>query len=84
MQNTPERPQLLHVPTWLIVLELCVGTALLYISSSTLINTDMHLARDTEDREPHAQLATPAGTDVLNSQELLVSAGTPTQTHLTQ
>lgn len=64
----------MNVPNWLIALELASGAALLYISSSALINTDMHLAnRNTKpvERELHSSLH-------LNSGEpLVLTANTP-------
>ncbi len=45
MQNTVQEKNPLYVPNWLIALELGAGAALLYISSSALINNDMHISR---------------------------------------
>ena len=47
MQPTAQENNSMYVPNWLIALELGAGAALLYISSSALINTDMHVSRST-------------------------------------
>lgn len=45
MQHTTQEKHSMHVPNWLIALEFGAGAALLYISSSALVNTDMHISR---------------------------------------
>lgn len=46
MQHSAQEKNSMHVPNWLIALELGAGAALLYISSSALVNTDMHVSRN--------------------------------------
>lgn len=46
MQHNNLKDNSMHVPNWLIAIELGAGAALLYISSSALVNTDMHISRN--------------------------------------
>lgn len=46
MQQTTQVKNSMYVPNWLIALELGAGAALLYISSSALVTTDMHVSRN--------------------------------------
>lgn len=48
MQHPTQKNNSMYVPNWLIALELGAGAALLYISSSALVNTDMHISRNIE------------------------------------
>ncbi len=51
MQNAKLKKTPMNVPNWLIALELCSGAVLLYISSSALIGTDMHLVNRNQDKK---------------------------------
>ncbi|MCB1756166.1 MAG: hypothetical protein KDJ38_11620 [Gammaproteobacteria bacterium] len=64
---TQQKPTM-QVPNWLIALELALGAALLYVSSSALVLTDMHVSTRVK---THTETTTSTQTD---KQTILVSA----------